>query len=526
MLRSLDSFKPKQALPRMVADWLLVQMCMIAALGISLLYHIVIGTNVTAQEIVSRFAEYYVSRFIALSFVFTLVFLLLGFYTRSRSYTSRHKSIVVLQGAFVATLVFLALNYFVFPSAVAARSVLLAFAVLTPVALASVRSIKAFVEKRVDIRSRNSASVNANEPVLIIGGAGYIGSILCRKLLEHGESVRVLDSLIYGDSAIEGLFSHPRFELITGDCRNIQSVVGAVKGARAVIHLAAIVGDPACELDHQSALEINYAATRMIVEVAKGQGISRFVFASSCSVYGAADVLMDEKSAVAPISLYGQTKIDSERAILEAATREFQPTILRLATVFGNSYRPRFDLVVNLLTAKAFREGVITIYNGQQWRPFIHVADVAEGFVSALLAPLDVVGGEVYNLGDSRLNYTLSDVAAHIQALFPDTRVEHVDNADKRNYRVSFDKIQKQVGFLCAQTVPDGILELKQAFERGEITDPSSLFFHNQRYLQTNGIPRNANEMDSHVMAAFAARLESFGPQPELAKTRAAGSGR
>ena len=152
--------------------------------------------------------------------------------------------------------------------------------------------------------------------MLVVGGAGYIGSLLVERLLEKGYRVRVLDSLLYGDEALRPVRHHRDFELIVGDCRNIQDVVRAVRGMESIIHLAAIVGDPACDQDHASALETNYAATRMLIEIAKGHGVSRVLFASSCSVYGATDIEMDENAAVPPISLYGQTKVDSERALL------------------------------------------------------------------------------------------------------------------------------------------------------------------------------------------------------------------
>src|SRR5208283_5310357 len=232
---------------------------------------------------------------------------------------------------------------------------------------------------------------------------------------------------------------NPEFELLVGDCRNIQDVVRAVQGVESIVDLAAIVGDPACELDHKPALETNYAATRMLIEVAKGNGVRRLVFASSCSVYGATDLEMDEQSAVRPISLYGQTKVDSEQALREARSPTFHPVILRFATVFGLGYRPRFDLVVNLLTAKARQEGVITVFNGQQWRPFIHIRDVVEATVKVLEAPARFVSGEIFNVGDSSMNHTLSEVGELIRAMLPATRVEHVENADRRNYRVCFD---------------------------------------------------------------------------------------
>jgi len=360
------------------------------------------------------------------------------------------------------------------------------------------------VERRFDIKPKSGASVpDGKARALILGGAGYIGSLLVEQLLEKGYRVRVLDSLLYGDDALRRVRRHPHFELIVGDCRNIQDMVRAVRGVDSVVHLAAIVGDPACNQDHELALETNYAATRMLIEIAKGHGVSRILFASSCSVYGATDVEMDESAEVQPVSLYGQTKVDSERALLEAKTDTFHPTILRYATVFGLGYRPRFDLVVNLLTAKARQEGVITIYNGQQWRPFIHVRDLVEATVKVLEAPAQKVSGEVFNVGDTCLNHTLTEAADVIRAVFPNVRVEHLDNSDRRNYRVNFDKLFRLTGFRARYSLRDGVEEISKAFDELVITDYTDLRYHNQRYLKAVGVPAHKGETDALVMAAF-----------------------
>src|SRR6185437_1883708 len=235
------------------------------------------------------------------------------------------------------------------------------------------------------------------------------------------------------------------------------------------IDLAAIVGDPACEQDRKAALEINYAATRMLIEIAKGNEVNRLIFASSCSVYGAADHELDETSPVQPISLYAQTKVDSEQVLLRASSSTFHPTVVRLATVFGHSYRPRFDLVVNLLTAKAKQDGVITIYNREQWRPFIHVNDVARAFLAILEAPTPVISGEIFNVGDSDLNHTLGDIAERVRHVFPEARIVYEENTDRRNYRVSFDKFRNYTGFRCTVSVAEGIQELKEALNAGVV---------------------------------------------------------
>jgi len=277
-----------------------------------------------------------------------------------------------------------------------------------------------------------------------------------------------------------------------------------VRGVESVVHLAAIVGDPACEQNQELALETNYAATRMLIEIAKGHGVRRLLFASSCSVYGATDDEVDENATVHPISLYGQTKVDSEHALLEARSENFHPTILRFATVFGLSHRPRFDLVVNLLAAKAKQEGVITIYNGQQWRPFIHVRDLAEATVRVLETPATLVSGEIFNVGDKRLNHTLTQVAEIIREVLPGVQVEHVENSDRRNYRVNFKKLFNRTGFEAHYTLPDGVRELAQAFDEQLITNYKDLRYHNQHYLEVAGTPEHKDEFDKSVMAAHA----------------------
>ena len=520
------NFKPWQALPRMLADFINVHLCMMGALATPVFYLALQHQNDRATTRLAEAMAYYSSSFVLLSLLFPLVFLLNGFYTHSRGYIGRYKKLVVLRGVGVSVLLFLAANFILFRRTLVPRSVLLVFSGLAMLSLALSRLVKAQLLDRFEIRPKNGKGDSPSERlVLVLGGAGYIGSILVRKLLETGRKVRVLDSLVYGDSALRDILRHPGLELKVGDCRKIQDVVGAVKGAESIVHLAAIVGDPACEVDRQTSLQINYAATRMLIEVARGNGINRLVFASSCSVYGASDLLMDENYTVKAVSLYGQTKIDSEEALLEAHSNSFYPVILRLATVFGLSYRPRFDLVVNLLTAKACKEGAITVFNGTQWRPFIHVRDAARGIVQVLEAPLSLIRGEIFNLGDSRMNHQLSEVAERILAVFPNTKVEHTENSDRRNYRVSFDKIRRQLGFECSLGLDDGIQELRRAFEEKQVLDYRDALYYNQEFLKLLGSPSCKNELDEHVMAAFA-QAPTPNRNPARLMGQAAGAGR
>jgi nucleoside-diphosphate-sugar epimerase len=494
----------REALPRIVADFLIVHISMVGAFAASVMYRTAYGHGAEARDLITGFAQHYVGFFWLLSPVFPLVFFLNGFYTNTRGYGGRHKVWVIFRGVALAVMVFFGVNVLLFGQSTVGRSVAVPFAILAGAGLSLARLLKAFLKQHFDVKPKNSASLSkANARVLVVGGGGYIGSLLVERALEKGYHVRVLDCLLYGDEALRSFRDHPNLELMVGDCRNIQDVVRAVRGVESIVHLAAIVGDPACNQDHESALETNYAATRMLIEIAKGHSVSRFVFASSCSVYGATDLEMDETSPVRPISLYGQTKVDSEQALLNAKSESFHPAILRYATVFGLGYRPRFDLVVNLLTAKAYQDGVITIYNGQQWRPFIHVRDLVEATLRVLEAPTRLVSGEVFNIGDSRLNHTLSEVSQIIRGVFPNVRIDHINNSDLRNYRVNFDKIRKLTGFRARYSVKDGVAELKAAFEQGQIVDYLDLRYHNQLFLKAVGSPSHKDVTDALVMAAF-----------------------
>jgi nucleoside-diphosphate-sugar epimerase len=424
----------------------------------------------------------------------------MGLYTHGRRKQGKEKAWLAARAALLSVLIIVSAYYALLQGEVVSRSVVVPFAVLASTCVGLSRILKTWFE---DIMRDADGVGNQAKWVLVLGGAGYIGSVLVHRLLERGEKVRVLDSLLYGSDPIDDILGHPNLDLIVGDCRNIPDVIAGMRGVDAVIHLAAIVGDPACEVDKQTTLEVNYAATRMLIEVAKGHGVKRFIFASSCSVYGQADVETDERSEVNPISHYARTKVDSENALLAAASESFHPTILRFATVFGLGYRPRFDLVVNLLAAKAYQEGVITIYNGEQWRPFIHVRDVAEGILTVLDAPPERVRGEIFNVGDSRLNHTLTEVAAKITVALPHTHVEYAENRDKRNYRVNFAKV-RALGFKAKYRLEDGIEEMLGGLRERRIADYTDARYHNERFIKVAGAQANKSELDAQIMAAFA----------------------
>jgi nucleoside-diphosphate-sugar epimerase len=222
----------------------------------------------------------------------------------------------------------------------------------------------------------------------------------------------------------------------------------------------------------------------MIAEVAKGSGIRRFCFASTCSVYGANDHMLDERSELNPISLYARSKLASEKVVMQLADEFFSPVILRFGTVYGLSGRTRFDLVVNLLTARALVDRKITMFGGEQWRPFLHVDDAALALVKTVEAPPDLVHNEVLNVGSNEQNYQLAEVAQTIQSLIAQVEVVEMGaGTDFRNYRVDFTKITRVLGFIPLWTLQEGVKQVIAALESGEIKDYRDLMYSNVKFL-------------------------------------------
>ncbi len=481
----------RQMLKRMVVDAVLVNLSL--ALALFLRYLVASwsqhGALFVDQHLMRSFLRIYVSSLWLLTLLALAIFYVSGFYTRGRIYISRYKALVILQAVTLTYLAFGSLVFLAGTSIGLPRSVLPVGWVLTLVTVGGVRLAYILIEREVllDLETVGRVEVRGPRNVLVIGGAGYIGSVLVRRLLARGYKVRVLDRLLYGDESLAELYGRQDFGLIQGDFRNVEAVVRAVQGVGSIIHLGAVVGDPACALDEEFTFEVNLAATRMIAEAGKGYGIRRFVFASSCSVYGAKDEVVDERSKLAPVSLYAKTKIESEKLLLSITSDSFSPILLRFATVCGISYRPRFDLVVNLLAAQAIFDKKITIFGGEQWRPFVHIDDVSKAIIRCLEAPLEVVSGQVFNVGAETGNYRLIEVGDIIKSLVPDTVVSvQGDVDDQRNYRVSFEKIQRMLGFQSDKAVEDAVLEIVEAVRSGRIANYRAPQYSNVKWLTEN----------------------------------------
>jgi lipopolysaccharide/colanic/teichoic acid biosynthesis glycosyltransferase/nucleoside-diphosphate-sugar epimerase len=322
------------------------------------------------------------------------------------------------------------------------------------------------------------------EIILVTGGGGFVGSHLVRKLLDLDKRVRVLDSFVYGDHGLRDVADDPRLEIIEGDIRHLGTVARAAKGVTGVIALGALVGDLACELDHDETIATNFESVRLLADVCRRQGVERLVFASSCSVYGAnSDLILNEGSWLNPVSLYARTRAQAEEVLLGYA-EHFGVVILRLATLFGVSPRMRFDLVVNTLTLHAVLNRKMVVFGGEQWRPNLHVQDAAAAFILALRAPAEKVEKGVFNVGSNENNYTVLQIAKLVKKHVPQAVLElSPDVADQRNYRVAFDKIRVVLGFQPRFTVTDGITEIVRVLGNGQIPDPTAEVYSNYRVL-------------------------------------------
>jgi nucleoside-diphosphate-sugar epimerase len=308
--------------------------------------------------------------------------------------------------------------------------------------------------------------------VLVTGHDGYIGSVLTPMLVGAGHDVAGLDSFLYRGCGL-GADPEPAVPVLERDVRDVTA--DDLRGFDAVLHLAAISNDPLGDYRPETTYEINHLATTRLAELAKDAGVERFVFSSSCSLYGAAgDAILDETAAWQPVTAYGRSKELAERDLHRLADDSFSPTYLRSATAYGVSARLRGDLVVNNLTGYAFTTGrVLIMSDGTPWRPLVHIEDISRAFLAALEAPRELVHDEAFNVGRSDENFQIRDVAAIVEEVVPGSVVEYAPGGgpDLRNYRVACSKIAEVLpAFQPEWTVRRGVDELYAAFEAAGLT--------------------------------------------------------
>jgi nucleoside-diphosphate-sugar epimerase len=484
-------------LVRIAADALLVNLAFSTALFIRFLYFLLAYGVSQGSEDSQRVFDGYLLDYLTNAGLLTgtclVTFALSGFYTHGRAYRGRYKILIVTQAVTLSYVLFGFLRSFGGEALNLSRGALVLAWVLTLGLLIAAR-LRGFLWRYGARLDRCLARADPDcrpRSILVIGGGGYIGSALLPKLLSQGYRVRLLDRLLYGVEPILGLLNHPRLEIHRADFRQVDKVVAAMQDMDAVVHLGAIVGDPACALDESLTIEINLTATRMIAEVAKGCGVRHFVFASTCSVYGASEEILDERSALNPVSLYARSKIACERILLKMAGQNFAPVILRFGTIYGLSGRIRFDLVVNLLAAKAKLDGIITVHGGDQWRPFLHVDDAAQAILSVLQAPTSMLRNPVFNVGSGEQNYTIAQMAEIIHQMVPTARLVTMDSeGDRRNYRVSFQKIRQAFGFRPHWTIAQGVQQVLEAIANGDVEDYQDPKYSNAQFLKKEGPAR------------------------------------
>jgi nucleoside-diphosphate-sugar epimerase len=308
--------------------------------------------------------------------------------------------------------------------------------------------------------------------IVVTGGAGYLGSVLIPILVARGYYVRVIDRFFFGRETLSDV-DPTRIECIEADTRWYPAEL--LDGAYAIIDLAALSNDPAGELDRTRTMDINFHARVRTATLAKQLGVKRYILASSCSVYGFNDNMVDETSETNPITTYAEASLLAEQGVLPLNTDDFTVTALRQGTLYGLSPRMRFDLVVNMMTQSLFRDGIITVRGGQQWRPLVHVADSAQVFADVLEADTDTIGGHVFNVGATEHNFTVEHIAelVHAGASMHGTIVHEKTAVDTRSYRVSCDLLKRTLHFAPRHTPESAAREIAQALRSGAFPDMS-----------------------------------------------------
>lgn len=307
--------------------------------------------------------------------------------------------------------------------------------------------------------------------VLVTGGAGHIGSVLVDLLIQRGYRVRCLDRFFFGRDTVASLRANGDLELIKGDVRWVSPEI--MEGIDAVMDLAALSNDPSGELDPEKTMEINFRGRERIAWMAKEYGVKRYILASSCSIYGFQEGILNETTPPNPLTTYARANLMAEQTVLPLREENFTPVVLRQATVYGLSPRMRFDLAINGMILGFYKNGKIPILrDGNQWRPFVHVRDTSKAFIMALEAEKELVAGQIFNVGANSQNcqiYPLAELVAESVNL--PFQFEWYGSPDHRSYQVSFDKIKQTLGFRPDYTPQDGAREIYQALKEGRVFD-------------------------------------------------------
>jgi nucleoside-diphosphate-sugar epimerase len=327
--------------------------------------------------------------------------------------------------------------------------------------------------------------------VLLIGGAGYVGSVLTQELLERGYSIRIFDRFYFGHVGLEKFAD--RVQIVTGDMRNLMSEV--LEDVGVVVNIGGLSNDPTAEFNPKANYEMNTLATKLSAELCKKVGIKRYVFASSCSIYDIGvkdedkDIIYDETSKVSPKAAYSSSKHEAEHILLSMQDKDFFPVILRKGTIYGFSYRMRYDLVVNTFIKDALTKGYITpYYGGEMWRPLVDIRDVAKAYITCIEKDEEKVRGEIFNLVYK--NFRISELSLRVQSALrtmnipveikPDYRYRGV-----RSYRVSGEKIKKQLDFVPTLSVEDSVNDMVEKIKKHGYVNFDDPIYYNINWMRT-----------------------------------------
>lgn len=315
------------------------------------------------------------------------------------------------------------------------------------------------------------------EKVLVTGGAGYVGSVLVPKLIRKNYEVRVLDLMMFGSHGLNSVKDD--CEIIRGDIRDENCLERCLRGVDYVIHLASISNDPCSELDHKLTEEVNYGATKNLIDLAKKSDIKKFIFSSTSSVYGIKkEPNVTEDLSLEPLTIYSRTKAMAEEVIKKATDDNLATVSIRSATVCGYSPRMRLDLAVNILAEHAINKNKITVFGGEQKRPNIHIEDITDYYADLLEIYKGKIAGEIFNAGSE--NHTIMQIAEMVREVIgKDIQIEKKETKDIRSYHISSEKIKCTLGFEPKKTIKDAIIDLKKAFELGFIPNPSNSIYRN-----------------------------------------------
>lgn len=304
--------------------------------------------------------------------------------------------------------------------------------------------------------------------ILVTGGAGYVGAALVPVLLDRGFHVVVVDLFLYGEDVLD---AHPNLRSVRVDIRDVGALRRELRGCTDVIHLACISNDPSFELDPDLGRSINLDAFEPLVAESKAAGVSRFIYASSSSVYGIkSEPNVTEDMPLEPLTDYSRFKAECERILDQYRSPEFTTVTIRPATVCGYSRRQRLDVVVNILANQAYHNREITILGGGQLRPNIHIADMVDAYLVLLDAEAAVISGEIFNAGYE--NQTVNEIAEEVRSVIgSDVRLTRKESNDNRSYHISSERIRERLGFRANRTIADAVRDLKQAFDDGKLPD-------------------------------------------------------